>query len=626
MKISLSKEQQEIVDYLDGNLLVIAGAGSGKTRVLTERIIKLTKELKRGEKILAITFTNKATDELRERLMKSVSEKALTDKIYIGSIHQFCLDIITARGHLIGLPKNLQICESYNDRLQLFKQTLESIPELKIKYMNQDAKENNKKLKELFDGLSSAKKRLKFSDDYTHNPSIERLFKEYDDLLLFQDMIDFDDILRYTYQILTERESVLNIYKRIYKFICIDEAQDLNKAQYEIVKILSNNNSGVTMVGDPNQSIYGFNGSDNNYFENLFVQDFDAKILELNENFRSSKKVIEAANKIETSFEVYGNCKYNGEFEIRECNNEFEEAEYVANKIKSLIDMGHNDVENKIITLNQCIVIARSKYVFKALEQKLIDENIEYTLKVSNKEVFTSESDIISAFELGLRLIVNNKDKLNLIKLCRLLSPNKEYNSFSELRLELDLSDFWKCILPKLNDIWSIIEKNDNDIKFKNILEQLKKFVQDDNINIEDNERLLALDDILEWGKHWENYVRKSQVGERELSNFLRAVSLGSTNQINEKGIVLSTVHMAKGLEYDVVFIIGLNEGVFPDYRAVNLSKQNNNSQLDEEKHSMFVAITRSKRLCYISYPLEKETSWGGIRKQIRSSFIDKLS
>ncbi len=625
MKITLSEQQQKIVDYDDGSLLVIAGAGSGKTRVLTERILKLTSKLKKGKKILAITFSNKATDELYERLSNSLGEEELNDKVYVGTIHQFCLDIVTSRGSLIGLPNDLQICESYADRLQIFKDALESIPELKSRYLNSNNKENQKKLKDLFDGLSNAKRNLKFSKDYDAKPNIQRLFQEYDDLLLVQGVIDFDDILRYAYRILTERESVLRIYKRIYKHICVDEAQDLNKAQYEIIKSLSQKSIDVTMVGDPKQSIYGFSGADSNYFERVFMVDFNAQKIELLENFRSSKKVISAANKIEKSFEVYGVCKYDGEFKISEFADEFEEAKDVVEKIKFLVSNGHQDVENNAISYEQCIVIARNRYVFKALEERLNMESIEYTLKVSNQGAFTSESDIIAAFELGLRLIVNPKDQLHFIELNNLVSKQTVFLDFDDLRNSNELDDFWACIMSKLNLIWNLLEKSDGDVKFDITIKKLKELIENVNETVDENEKLLAIDDIEEWESHWNSYIKKSQVGERSLSNFFRAVSLGGTVHSNEKGVILSTVHMTKGLEYDVVFIMGLNEGVFPDYRAVNAFEQYNNSkELIEERHNMFVAITRSKRLCYLSYPSKKDTPWG-IKYQRASRYVKEL-
>lgn len=621
MSISLSKVQQAVVDFSGKNLLVIAGAGSGKTRVLTERIKKMILDLKKGEKILGITFSNKAAEELKERLIETIGKQKLEEFTFIGTIHGFCLDIVTSRGSAIGLPDELHICESYNDRLHIFKEAIESIPSFKTEYLGPDAAKNQKIIKNLLDDLSTAKKNLKFADDYNDDPLIQTLFEEYDNMLLQQGVIDFDDILRYTYQLLTERESISRLYRKIYKYICIDEAQDLNKAQYEVIKALAGHQIGVTMVGDPNQSIYGFSGATNEYINKLFLNDFNAQKIQLYENYRSSKMVIAAANKIEKSFEVYGICKYDGEFEIEEFKNEQLEAEYIVAKIKSLLKYGHPDVENQVITPEQVAIIARNRYVFKQLENLLKANNLDYTLKVSAKGSFSSESDFVKAFELGIRLLVNNKDKLHLAELSKLIDSRKKYNTFEELREAKDLSIYWETLMEVLNDAWSAIQKNEREIKFHTALQLLKDFVDNSKSNIDEHEKILISEDLKSWKINWNSYIKNSSPGDRSLGNFVRTVSLGNANTTIDKGLVLTTVHMSKGLEYDVVFIMGLNEGVFPDYRAVQAKDK---KQIVEERHNMFVAITRSKRLCFLTYPLVKETPWG-LKHQVASRFVQEL-
>ncbi|WP_368294136.1 ATP-dependent helicase [Dehalobacter sp. TBBPA1] len=626
MSITLSDKQRQIVEFSGKNLLVIAGAGSGKTRVLTERIIKLISTLKRGEKVLAITFSNKATDELRERLIASLGEDKLNESAYIGTTHKFCLDLVTSRGSSLGLPDDLHICESYNDRLQIFKEALEIVPQFKARYLVEDAKENQRIIRELLDELSSAKRNLKFADDYSEDPIVQQLFEEYDNMLLMQGVIDFDDILRYAYRILTERESIARVYRKIYKHICVDEAQDLNKAQYEIIRAIAGDEIGVTMVGDPKQSIYGFNGSTSDYLENIFVKDFSAESIELNENFRSSKLVIEAANKIEKSFMTYGICKYDGEFNVFEFSNEDDEAQFIVDKIKYLVKNGHQDVENNKIELKQCAVIARNRYVFKFLEEKLKENNLEYTLKVSAKGSFSSESDLIKAFELGMRLLVNVKDQIHLKELSKLVSKNKSHSSFDVLRSDMNLDGTWSTLIGKLNEVWDILLKSESEIKFHQALKSLQLILDENQNTMDENEKLLAQEDIKLWKENWNSYIKKSKAGERTLSNFIRTVSLGSAYTPEDRGIVLTTVHMSKGLEYDVVFIMGLNEGVFPDYRAVNSQKyESDEKPLIEERHNMFVSITRSRRLCYVTYPLSKDTPWG-TKYQKPSRFVHELN
>ncbi|ETT53135.1 uvrD/REP helicase family protein [Paenibacillus sp. FSL R7-269] len=625
MSISLSRDQEAVVNYSGKNLLVIAGAGSGKTRVLTERITKLILNLKRGEKILAITFSNKATEVLKERLIASLGEKKFYDYTYVGTIHSFCFDIISSRGSAIGLPDELHICESYNDRLHIFKEAIENVPSFKTEYLSGDSKENQKVIKAFLDDLSNAKRNLKFADDYSDDPLIQTLFEEYNNLLLQQGVIDFDDILRYTYQILTERESVSRLYRKVYKYICVDEAQDLNKAQYEVIKALAGEQIGITMVGDPNQSIYGFSGASNEYLDKIFLAEFNAHKMQLHENYRSSQLVIEAAHIIEPSFEVYGTCKYQGEFEIHEFQDEFKEAEYIMSKILFLLKNGHPDVENCSISLGQIAIIARNRYVFSRVEELLKANDLEYTLKVSAKGSFTSESDFIKAFELGIRLLVNNRDRLHFIELEKLINSKIKNGTFEELRWDNNISDHWKALMLALNNAWDLLLKNDREVKFHTAIKLLKTFIEDAETKIDEHEKILINEDIKAWEINWKSYIKNSTSGERSLGNFVRTVSLGSAQSTNDKGIVLSTVHMSKGLEYDVVFIMGLNDGVFPDYRAINAyNSSKDNKQITEERHNMFVAITRSKRLCYLTYPLVKETPWGK-KRQTPSRFVLEL-
>lgn len=612
----LSKKQQEVVDFKGKNLLVMAGAGSGKTRVLTERIRRMLEELSEGERILAITFSNKAADELKERLSLSVGDDVLENSIYVGTIHNFCLDVVTSRAPIIGLPNDLHIFDSFEDRLKIFKDAIEGIPELKKNLMTSSPKENETKLRDLLNKVSNAKRNLRFAEDYEKNPLVKLLFEEYDRLLISQGAMDFDDILRYAYKIFATRQSVTDLYRKIYKHVFVDEAQDLNKAQYEVIKILAGDVLGVTMVGDPNQSIYGFNGSNSEYMDKIFVKDFNPTTIVLNENFRSSKSVISAAKKIEPSFEIEGVCPYNGDFDILKFEDEVKEANWIVEKIKYLLENGHDDVENKKITLEQCAIIARNRYVFNNLIELLNNAEINYKLKVSNDNSFASESDFVKVLILGIRLIVNPKDQIHLNELVSIIKFGNEAINFNELLNEKNISTDWITFWPIIKENWEYFIKNSDNINLSYSINNLKKIINDQSLNINDHEKILIDGDLNNLNQIWDVYVKKSSASERTLSNFVRAVSLGVTQLPNDRGLTLSTVHMSKGLEFDVVFIMGLNQGVFPDYRSIN-----NKEQVIEEKHNMFVAITRSKRLCYLTYPLKKNTPWG-IKGQTPSEFI----
>ena len=251
--MQLSKKQLEIVDATDKYCYVIAGAGSGKTRTLTAKVMQLLETSRRGEKVLAITFSNKAATELQERLSTVFSEDILDECVYVGTIHNFCMDVLIARANSIGLSSDIHIFESIEDRIEIFKEALDTVPQLKKKCMN-DA-HPDKKIKEYFDSLGKAKRNFRFPEDYSDRPLSQQLYKSYNDLMLAQNAIDFDDILLFTYRIFVENPSIARLYQRIYKAICVDEAQDLNRAQYEVIKAIGGESSSIFMVGDPNQAI-----------------------------------------------------------------------------------------------------------------------------------------------------------------------------------------------------------------------------------------------------------------------------------------------------------------------------------------------------------------------------------
>lgn len=615
--VNLSDTQKKVVNYNGKHLLVLAGAGSGKTRVLTEKVRKRIESIQKGQKVLVITFSNKAANELIDRLKLSVDDELLDKTAFVGTIHKFCLDLLLTRGHAIGLPNNLQICESYNDRIELFKRAVTNNPYFVRKYLSGSEKENEKQINKLYDNLSNAKRNLKNPSDYDDNQAIKSVYEDYEDLLLNQGMIDFDDILRYTYKILVEHNNIANLYRNLYTEIFVDEAQDLNMAQYEIIRALTNEKSKTTFVGDPNQSIYGFNGSNSNFMKSRYLLDFNADKMILNENFRSSKSVISAAKKIEPTFDVDGILPYDGEFDVFKFNDESEEAQFIVSKIMNLLENGHKDIEDTPVKPENIAVLARNRFVFNVLEKELQDNAIEYSLKVSAAGGIKSESNYVVLFEQGLKLLVNERNMFALEEINRILKI--EFNNIFEIKKFLNSSSNEIC--RNLNQAWDSI-RVDEDLKFDRVLSILEGY---HNHIKDENELLMIHNDLSLWSDVWRKFVSKSLQGKRSLSDFLRSISMGELRNEELKGIILSTVHMSKGLEFDVVFIAGANDGVFPDYRAVReFDYSGDKSQMDEERHNFFVAITRSKRLCYVTYPLEKKTPWG-VRKQRQSRFLDAI-
>ncbi|MCL2399295.1 MAG: ATP-dependent helicase [Defluviitaleaceae bacterium] len=620
--MDLSDKQRQVVDSVDQYMCVIAGAGSGKTHTLTERIKKLISANKRGERVLAITFSNKAARELKERLLHSYSQSELNELSYIGTVHNFCMEIVTQRATSIGLPGELHIFESFEDRFEIFKTTLVNIPQMKDQCLDYKGNLDAKKVRNLFEKFSNLKRNLKFPEDYHKQPLLQRLYQDYNDLMLSQNAIDFDDILLYAYKILIEKPAIARIYHRIYKHICVDESQDLNKAQYAVIKAIAGSSASLLMVGDPNQAIYGFNGSSPKYMCEKFSNDFEVVQYNLDENYRSSKTVIEAAQIIEPTFKMVGKLPITGQVSIHSFNDELEEANWVASMIEHLSTQGHDDIEGKLCLPEQFAVLARNRYVFNTLESLFNERDIKYNIRVSANKDLMSESTFFKVFDLGLRLIMNPSDVLHFEEMKILLAiDSRNTMDFDTLRA----SAIFQNLLSQegsvaLNSAWDKLKSQTQNFRFDKILSTLSAYFTSDN-NIEVNELALLHNDHAAWDNRWRFYVKNSSAEERSLAHMMRAIALGITNTTSEDGITLSTVHMSKGLEFNVVFIIGLNDGVFPDYRTLNEP-----TKLSEEQHNMFVAITRSKRLCYLSFPCSRIMPWGDTKDQRKSRYVDALS
>lgn len=354
----------------------------------------------------------------------------------------------------------------------------------------------------------------------------------------------------------------------------------------------------LMFVGDTNQSIYGFNGSDSTLMSERFVADFNPQVFTLNENFRSSKAIVEYANSLEASDGV-PNCFYIGELKYTQYSNEDEEAAAVVKKIEELLVSGHSDIEGKL-SYESFAVIARNRYLFSRLEALFEKRGIPYSFKKTTTGI-ESESIIFKTFDLELRLLANPKDILHQRELQSLQhNYNGEYN-FSRIHTivtNIDPDDF------------------DLDKSFRELHTLISAEVN------QDEDQLMAISDLNLWRQHWQKYATQIPSEQRTLLSFRNHVALGKTQLVDsESGVTLLTAHMSKGLQYEVVFVIGLTEGTFPDYRAV----QSGGKELEQEQNNMYVAVTRAKRLCYLSSPLYKLMPWGDLKRQRPSRFVLSL-
>lgn len=607
-EIRLSIQQQKVVDTKEGPLLVKASAGSGKTRVLTERIKALLPTTRR--KILAITFTNKAGEEMRSRL-EGVPQVA--DQLFIGTFHGFCQQVLESHGKHIGLPTMPHIFEDEADRRKIIEDVLLSSPYYKPLYEEKPRKEQTAFLYRSLEFISQVKRNLQDEEDLrseSNDQDLVLLLKEYQDALSSHNAIDFDDLIKFTYNIFAAQPPVASLYRRSYEYICIDEAQDLNYAQYQLLRMITGDeHKNVMMVGDPNQAIFAFNGSSSKFMNEDFVRDFaPVTIIELKSNYRSSKRVLDAAERL-----MPGSCDLNdiaieGRFEIVEEQNEYQEALWIHDKIRELVDIREfEDIEGSV-TFDRIAVLARNKYVFNSLKEVFDEKGMPYYFKITPGAI-KYESDLMKMFDLALKVKINPQDSIHFNRLRGLMKASGCENL---LELKERVSDE---IYRDLID-W-VLSLNDEGSNFKLAAKRFSEYVETSSYFSDDNEKNMIVRDISELQTHWHNYAKKAE--RKSLPNFKNCMALGQTHPLAQgEGITLSTVHTMKGQEYEIVFLMGMDDETFPDYRSI----RGPSIELTQEKNNLYVAFTRAKRFLFVTWPRTRIMPWGDVKYRNRCRFL----
>ncbi|WP_323837308.1 ATP-dependent helicase [Photorhabdus africana] len=629
--MNLSNAQRQIVEApMDTAIQVLASAGSGKTRVLTERVRHILGKTKK-DGVIALTFTNKAAEEMSVRL---TDFDQVEDRTWIATIHSVAQRILEKYGHTVGLPSELHIYDRDKDRMEVFMQSLREdgidIDDYLAITDSKELKSRERNLQSYMDIFSKIKRELLTELEVTElypNNNIWKIYQDYQTALLNSGGIDYDDILVYAHRILLTHDWIAKIYRSQYKHVCVDEAQDLNKAQYEFIKVLCGDViKSVLMVGDPNQMIYGFNGSSKDYLCSSFINDFTPQQFELKENYRSTKAVIRAANKLRPGSQAEIDYALEGGVSISEFDSEEDEAAAVVATIKYLLELKvHDEIEGEI-SLNNMVVIGRNRFVFGKLEKCLEDNSIPYSLRKGERQLEPS-TRFGKVLDYAIRVKLNSKDWVDGKKLCQVLSISEpanwttnvlremaaqissavdEYSAiFEKLLSTIDNLDIENPKIPKLvkefNDLLTSLVENHNG-------------VSDDKIE----DVKLSIEELKEFSGTWTRFKRKG-LGD-SLVAFRNSLALGQLSESSiDEGLTLSTVHTMKGLEKDIVFLIGMCEGVFPDYRARTAK------ELEEERNNAFVAVTRAKRWLYVSYPKQRMMPWGDLRFQQKSRFISKI-
>ena len=613
----LNKEQVNAVKNIDGPMLVMAGAGSGKTKVLTTRIAYMISNGIDPYNILAITFTNKAANEMKERIINLIGDKAKL--MQISTFHSFGLTIIKKYYEYVNLSKNFTIIDS-DDALSLIKKL--------VKDSGFDPKHYNPKT--IRNKISSAKNELMSPDEldkFTCNELdsvVVSIYRKYQDRLLANNSVDFDDLLLLPIRIFKTHPEVLKIYQEEYKYILIDEYQDTNEVQYILTKMLSAKYKNICVVGDQDQSIYGFRGS--NYRNILnFEKDYpNAKVIMLEENYRSTKTILGAANDIIANNKnrkdknLWTSNEIGDKITSKRCMDEKDEAAYVVTEINKLISGGvaHNDIA----------ILYRTNALSRNIEETMLGENIPY--KIVGSFYFYNRREIKDLISY-LRLIYNTHDDISLSRIINvpkrkiglktiekisLKAINENKSMFDAIESGKEL-EFKKLVLELIKDSeeMSLTELVDD------ILDKtgIKKELEVEN-TIESIARLENLEEFKSITLNFEN-----RYGIISLEDFLNEISLVSDIEEakdNKDVVTMMTVHAAKGLEFDYVFLVGMEENLFPHSRSMN-----DNSELEEERRLCYVAVTRAKKKLYIT-SVNSRLLYGLDNHNPKSRFIGEIS
>lgn len=615
---SLNEQQKEAVLYNDGPLLIIAGAGAGKTKTLTTKIAYLIEEgLAHPYNVLAITFTNKAAKEMKDRLYALIGD--LAKKVQVSTFHSFGLKLLRENYEKLGYESNFVIMDS-DDSLTVVKKI--------VKDLGYDPKIYNPRA--IRNKISSCKNEMMTPEIYEryavsdYEKVMHQVYEKYEDKLKKNNSVDFDDLLLLPIKLFKENPSTLQKYQDLYQYILIDEYQDTNEAQYILSKLISAKNRKITCVGDDSQSIYSFRGA--NYKNILnFEKDYkDAKTILLEENYRSTSTILDAANQVirnnkQRKDKNLWTSRGKGEkIKYYRAYNEKDEAQYVIRKIKEL--------RNKEVEYKDIAVLYRTNAQSRVLEEEMLKENMPY--RVIGSFYFYSRKEIKDLIAY-LRLIHNSKDNVSLLRVINTPKRGIGLKTIENLTAKAD---------EEGTSIYEAITSG-KELEFKKNIEQLKSLSEELTLTELIDKVLDAsgLRQELESEKTLEAEVRLENLEEfksitksfeeREglisLEDFLLEISLISDVEEykdDPNRISLMTVHSVKGLEFDHVFVVGMEEGIFPHMNSLMET-----SEVEEERRLCYVAITRAKDDLHL-VNARRRTLFGKEQVNPVSRFIGEIS
>ncbi|MFG6115486.1 DNA helicase PcrA [Halobacillus sp. MO56] len=628
----LNEEQRNAVTHTEGPLLIMAGAGSGKTRVLTHRIAYLLQEKEVSPRsVLAITFTNKAAREMKERVESLVGAEG--DAIWMSTFHSMCVRILRRDIDRIGFDRNFSILDS-SDQLSVIKQVL--------KQLNLDPKKWDPRA--MLGAISGAKNELMSPDDYAqqagsfYEEQVAEVYKRYSKTLQKNQSLDFDDLIMQTLNLFDRVPEVLEYYQRRFQYIHVDEYQDTNHAQYQLVNQLASRYQNLCVVGDSDQSIYRWRGAD---IQNIlsFESDYpNARVIMLEQNYRSTKLILDAANKViennsgRKPKRLWTDNDGGEKIFYHEAATEREEGLFVTNKIEEMVH--NNKCQYKDIA-----ILYRTNAQSRTIEETFVKAGIPYQMIGGTKFYDRKEIKDMLAY---LRLIANPNDDLSFTRVVnepkrgvgktsieKLQAYAADHDiSLYEAAAEVDFVGVSARAAKSIMDFRTMIRNWTQQQEFLSATDMVQEVI--DKTGYEEmlkNEKSIEaqsrLENIEEFKSVTKNFEENSE--DKTLIAFLTDLALiADIDQMDEdpmgdNKVVLMTLHSAKGLEFPIVFLIGMEENVFPHSRSIM-----DEDEMEEERRLAYVGITRAEKQLYMSHA-KMRTLYGRTNMNPVSRFINEI-
>ena len=612
----LNKQQVEAVKHINGPMLVLAGAGSGKTKVLTNRIAYLIEQGVSSDNILAITFTNKAAKEMKEREIKLIGYDAKS--IQISTFHSLGLKIIKENYARLGYKSNFVILDS-DDTLTVVKKIMKDL-NLNPKFYN---------AREIRNKISSAKNELMDPEKYSKvefDSNIIEVYRKYNKKLVINNSVDFDDLLALPIKLFKQYPDVLKYYQEKYQYVLIDEYQDTNEAQYIFSKMLCNNHKNIFVVGDNDQAIYAFRGA--NYKNILnFEKDYpDAKVIMLEENYRSTQNILDAANsvirhnKMRKDKNLWCNNDIGSKVKYIKTESDKEECAYVSEKIKEL----HNDNN---VNYEDIAILYRTNAQSRLIEEEMLKNGIPY--RVVGSFYFYNRKEIKDLL-CYLRLINNHDDDVSLLRVINTPKRgigDKTIENLTNIATEKGMSLFEVIESGKELTFKKMILDMEEKCENLTLTEMVDLVLNNSGMRAEYEgdkslESEIRLENLEEFKSITKGY--EEEYGVISLTDFLNEVAIVSDvseHQDSNNKVSLMTIHAVKGLEFDNVFIVGMEEGIFPHYNSIN---EGTIAAIEEERRLCYVAITRAKKNLWM-LNAKRRMLFGNTQLNMPSRFMDEI-